>query len=113
MAFSNSSYESILWLFWCSADPCTDLNLQVVQTGIKNKKGLHKKKDSGDKLGESFHVNDISHPGNANKAKQHLAFLTRGKQAAVVEAVLSGNRLKASSSLRCSTCFCFCAFACM
>lgn len=65
-----------------------------MQTGIKNKKGLHKKKEGGDKLVESFHVNDISQPGNANKAKQHLAFLTRGKQAAVVEAVLSGNRLK-------------------
>lgn len=67
----------------------------AVQTGIKNKKGLHKKREGADQGADSFHVNDISQPGNANKARQHLAFLTRGKQNAVVEAVLSGNRLKA------------------
>ena len=70
---------------------------------MKNKKGLHKKKEGSDKLNDSFHVNDISHAGNANKAKQHLAFLTRAKQNAVVEAVLSGNRLKVDlPSRRCN-----------
>ena len=82
-----------------------------VQTGIKNKKGLHKKREGSDKMNNSFHVNDISHPGNANKAKQHLAFLTRGKQNAVVEAVLSGNRLKvlfhSCRSCMHTTSFCF------
>ena len=64
-----------------------------MQAAIRNKKGLHKKREADEKA-DSFHVNDISHPGNANKAKQHLAFLTRNKATAVVEAVLSGNRLK-------------------
>jgi len=69
-------------------------NTHDPQAAIRNKKGLHKKREADEKLGDSFHVNDISHPGNANKAKQHLAFLTRNKATAVVEAVLSGNRLK-------------------
>lgn len=72
----------------------------ALQTGIKNKKGIHKKREGSDKVADSFHVNDISQPGNASKAKQHLAFLTRGKQNAVVEAVLSGNRLKVNAGFR-------------
>ena len=66
--------------------------LEAEQAGIRNKNGLHKKQS--DANGTGFHVNDISLPGNANKAKQHLSFLTRNKSTAVVEAVLSGNRLK-------------------
>ena len=64
---------------------------------MRNKRAIHRKRDAEEQK-QTFHVNDISHPGNANKAKQHLAFLRRGKQAAVVEAVLSGNRLKVSAS---------------
>ena len=41
------------------------------------------------------HVNDVSLPGTATRAKQHLSFLQRaGKTPAVCEYVLSGHRIK-------------------
>ena len=44
----------------------------------------------------THHVNDVSVPGSAARAKQYLPFLQRGPVHAVVEHVLSGHRLKVS-----------------
>lgn len=60
-----------------------------VQGATQKRVGLHKSKEA-----EPFRANDISLPGNSAKAKQFLPFLTRSKITAVVDAVLSGNRLK-------------------
>lgn len=75
--------------------------LEAEQAAVRNKSGMHKKKAEGSEA--SFHVNDISLPGNASKAKQHLSFLTRNKSTAVVEHVLSGNRLKVNQKYVYST----------
>ena len=59
------------------------------------------------------HLNDVSLPGTAAKAKQYLPFFQRGRHNAVVEFVLSGSRLKVRAdharlvqSMLCAAAFC-------
>ena len=60
------------------------------ENGKSSKKGIHSGKDA-----PVTRVNDLSAPGSAAKARQHLPFLQRaGTISAVVEFVMSGSRLK-------------------
>ncbi len=60
------------------------------ENGRNSKKGMHSGKDA-----PIVRVNDLSAPGSAPKARQHLPFLQRGGTVtAVVEYVMSGSRLK-------------------
>ena len=68
------------------------MNAEAV--GKNSKKGIHNK----NKDPPPHHYNDVSLPGNATKAKQYLPFFQRGKHTGIVEYVLSGARLKVSSS---------------
>ena len=61
----------------------------ALQKGRSSKKGLY---SSGEP--PVHHLNDVSLPGTAAKAKQYLPFFQRGRHNAVVEFVLSGSRLK-------------------
>ena len=63
------------------------------EAGKKGKKGIWSNKEAP----PASRSNDISVPGTANRAKQHLPFLQRaGKVTGVVEYVLGGSRLKIS-----------------
>jgi staphylococcal nuclease domain-containing protein 1 len=60
------------------------------ENGRNSKKGIHSGKEA-----PVTRVNDLSAPGSAPKARQHLPFLQRGGTiSAVVEYVMSGSRLK-------------------
>lgn len=60
------------------------------EQGKKSKKGMWSSKDA-----PIPRVNDVSQPGSAARAKQHLSFLQRAdKVTGVVEHVLSGHRVK-------------------
>lgn len=60
------------------------------ENGKSSKKGIHSGKEA-----PVTRVNDLSAPGSAAKARQHLPFLQRaGAVSAVVEFVMSGSRLK-------------------
>jgi staphylococcal nuclease domain-containing protein 1 len=60
------------------------------ESGKKGRKGIHSGKEA-----PITRVNDLSAPGSASKARQHLPFLQRaGAISAVVEFVMSGSRLK-------------------
>ncbi|KAK9813035.1 hypothetical protein WJX72_007851 [[Myrmecia] bisecta] len=63
--------------------------LEAEQNGKKGKKGLWSSKEA-----PAHHVNDVSVPGAASRAKQYLPFFQRGRHNAVVDYVLSGHRLK-------------------
>ncbi|GAX85627.1 hypothetical protein CEUSTIGMA_g13042.t1 [Chlamydomonas eustigma] len=67
-----------------------DKLLECEELAKQAKRGIHSNKEPAPNR-----VNDVSQPGNANKAKQYLPFFQRsGKMQAVVEYVLSGHRLK-------------------
>ena len=59
------------------------------QAGKKAKKGIHSGKEA-----PLHHVNDVSVPGSAARAKQYLPFLSRGKTNGIVEHVVNGHRLR-------------------
>jgi len=64
--------------------------VKAEEMGKRNKKGVHSNKDA-----PITRVNDLSAPGSAAKARQHLPFLQRaGKVTGICEFVLSGSRLK-------------------
>ena len=64
--------------------------LKAEELGKRNKKGIHSNKDA-----PITRINDLSAPGSAPKARQHLPFLQRaGKVTGICEFVLSGSRLK-------------------
>ncbi len=64
--------------------------LVAEENGRNSKKGIHSGKEA-----PVMRVNDLSAPGSAAKARQHLPFLQRGGTiSAVVEYVMSGSRLK-------------------
>ena len=75
---------------------CWTGHLCVLQKGRSNKKGLY---SSGEP--PVHHLNDVSLPGTAAKAKQYLPFFQRGRHNAVVEFVLSGSRLKVRAGHAC------------
>ncbi|KAK9797436.1 hypothetical protein WJX73_004092 [Symbiochloris irregularis] len=63
--------------------------MEAEQAAKKAKKGIFSGRDA-----PLHNINDVSTPGNAQKAKQFLPFLQRTKKHGVVENVINGHRMR-------------------